>query len=311
MNVHAPLRADARPQTRGTRWPAAWALGVGVAALLACSPHPAQAGIVGGMSGTETAMLAYAQVTQGAELVVTGTASVAVEPDAARVSLSVTAEGQTASAAAQAASDEAAGVRDALAQAGVAKDDLQTSGVAVWPRYAYAQDGTSSVSSYAATVSFTAEGVTLPDVADVVSAALAAGATQVDEVAYYASTYDEHYAEALAKATASARAKAQALQAAQFGDAGGELVLEKLEEQPTSQAYRYASASGFESASADSAQAKVDVSASINPGTIEIEASVTATYRAWDAEALGRATNEDGQAVDVIGATGGSAASER
>ena len=292
-------------------------LGLGLACALAASspalaPH-AQAGIIGGAGTVERAALAYSQALQGAQVVVTGTGSVSVTPDVARLTLSTRAQDKSASSAAQAASDAAGNVRDALAAAGVAPDDLQTTGVEVYPRYAYSDAGEASVSGYDASVSFKVSGVAVADVADIVATALDAGATQVDELAYYASTYDEAYSEALAKAAAQAKAKAQALRAAQFGTSDdATLVLEKLEEGPASQAYRYASASSLDAmANEASGAAKTDVSASVNPGTIEIEASVTATYRAWDEQALGSAINEQGETVEVRGSeTSGSASAD-
>ena len=316
MNARTP--ATNAPCARRPAWAVrAAVLGLGLASALglaALAPSPAQAGIIGGAGEVEKAALSYAKALEGASVVVTGTASVTVEPDVARVTLSATAEAASASEAASDASAKAASVRDALMAAGVAQGDLQTSGAAVYPRYAYGEDGAASVAGYTASVNFTVSGVPVADVADVVGGALDAGATQVDELAYYASTYDERYAEALAKAAAQAAGKARTLAAAQLGaDDASALVLEKLEEEPSSQAYRYADASGAGALASEASASKANVWDSVNPGTIEITASVTATYRAWDEDALARATNGDGQAVDVIGVSraADSATSER
>lgn len=298
-NAISSAAADARP--RRARGVAAAVLGLGLAAALvpagAAVAAPGQGngwgqgqgqgqglGACVCAAGASGCPLGASQA--GASFSVYGTGTVTVEPDVARLSFSVLTDGDSASEAAEAASEQAASVTAALAEAGVEDESVQTSGVSVYPVTTWDDaTSTSKVAGYTASVDFEVSGVAVSDVAEVLGAAIAAGANQTGSVAYYASDYDVLYEQALALAVEQASSKAQALVAA--SGEGGAAVLESISEQPSSQQYRYADAGVLSTATAEDSAAgssKADVSASVVPGTIDIEAEVQATYRLSSAE---------------------------
>jgi uncharacterized protein YggE len=68
-------------------------------------------------------------------ITVTGRGTATVEPDLANVQLGVNVQQPTANAALQRANASAAALIDALEGAGVAKDDIVTSNLSIWPQY--------------------------------------------------------------------------------------------------------------------------------------------------------------------------------
>lgn len=274
---------------RARRAPLALAavLGLGLAAALggqAAAPSPA---LAAGAGGSDALSWVYQtnQASQGTSVSVTGTGTVTVEPDVARLSFSASARDEGAAAAAEAADKTADAVTAALKAAGVPAEDIQTSGVSVYPDYAWDDAAqTSRITGYTATVSYEVEGVSVDEVGDVLGAAIDAGATQVDTVAYYSSAYDEQYLEALRLALGQASAKAQAIGASLYGAGDGQAsaVVESVVESPSSQRYRYADGAAFAvqvEAATDSSASSMSVASSVEPGTIDIEAEVTVTYR--------------------------------
>ena len=215
-----------------------------------------------------------------ATIVVSGHDSVVVEPDKANISLGVTCYDEAPAAASTAASTAAAAITEAILAAGVAQEDLRTSNASISPNYIWDEFGKRSIDNYQATVSFTLSGIDVDLVAGAISAALGAGATSVDSLAYFSSSYDEVYNEALAKAYIQAQGRAQALANA-AGTGLGRMV--SVDETQDSQMYRYANTAGgamYDIVAEEAAAADMGafVEGAIAPGTIEIEASVTVTY---------------------------------
>jgi uncharacterized protein YggE len=142
-------------------------------------------------------------------LSVLGNGSVTTTPDTARLSAGVTTQGSTASDAIAANADAMSKVIDALKRAGVASKDLQTQYVSVDPRYD--DNGTQTIVGYSASNSVSAVVHRLPDVGDVIDAAVAAGANNVSGPSLAREDQDKLYRDALEDAVANARQKATAL----------------------------------------------------------------------------------------------------
>ena len=134
-----------------------------------------------------------------------------------------------------------------------------------------AVDTDSNIAGYEMTTRLAVSDLAVEDVAAVLQAAIAAGANSTDGIQYYSSDYDTVYAEALAGAVDVANDKAGVISKA----AGMELVgITDIEEGYQNAAYRYDAAMAMGVAEEDAATMK------INPGEVNISATITVTYEA-------------------------------
>jgi hypothetical protein len=195
-------------------------------------------------------------------ITVTGNGTVTTVPDRAAFDFSVTSQAATAKAALAKNADEAAAVIAALKSAGVAAADLQTGQVSLNPQFN--QAGTEVV-GYTATNSVTAK-TTISKAGSIVDAAVNAGANGVSGPSLSRSDSDALYRDALKDAVADAGGKAKALAAAAGLTLGGVQVI--VEGAQASPPIPYA------------AKDAVAAGTPIEPGTQEIDASVTVTYDA-------------------------------
>jgi uncharacterized protein len=226
-----------------------WAL-VGAALLFAAA---AVAGVAQPRAGHA------AEPPAGKTVTVTGTGTVTTVPDRASFDFSVDSRAATAKAALAQNADAAASLVAALKSAGVAAADLQTGQVSLSTQMN--QDGT-AVLGYLASTSVTAK-TTIPKAGPLVDAAVAAGATGVSGPSLTRSDSDALYQDALKAAVANAGAKAKTLAAA----AG--LTLGSV------QTMVEGSQAGIP---LPAARADFAASTSIEPGTQDVEATVTVTY---------------------------------
>jgi uncharacterized protein YggE len=189
---------------------------------------------------------------------VEGTATAKVVPDTALFTFGLETEAATAKAAVADNGGRMRRVIAALLRAGVAKEDIQTQDVSVYPR----QNDNGDVVGYSANGSVAATVRRLAKAGAVVDAAVGAGATQTSGPQFSRSG-TELKQQALREAFANARAKAATL----AGEAGATLgEVRRIEE--TSQApepvplYR----------------AALDAATPIEPGTQQAQATVTVTF---------------------------------
>jgi hypothetical protein len=143
-------------------------------------------------------------------ITVVGSGSAKVVPDVAQWSFGVQ---TSAGAAEEALSDNSEAMRrvlDALRNAGVARDDLRTEQVSVYPR---TSDDGRSIVGYDASNSVTATVRDLDRTGAIVDAAVAAGANQVSGPSLTVSDAEAKYADAVAAAFDDARARAEAIAA--------------------------------------------------------------------------------------------------
>src|SRR3954454_13262332 len=189
----------------------------------------------------------------------TGTGIVKAVPDVADVSVGVTATARTPRAARTKADAQMTRVLATLKGRGVAPADLQTSQVSLSP--AYGPRG-NRVVGYTATNTVTARIRKLDSAGAIVSAVTASGANEVSGPTLTVADESAVYQRALKAAVADARAHAEAIAAAS-GETLGDLrsAVEGSESSPVP----------FE------ATAKADAApAPIEPGTLEVQATVTA-----------------------------------
>jgi uncharacterized protein YggE len=167
-------------------------LGVTLVALLAGA---------GGAVGSSAAVGAHS-------IVVTGQGSVRTVPDRAQVSLGVSSDAKTASAALRANGAEMAKVIAAVKAQGIPAADIQTEQVSLSLRYNQNGD---AVVGYTATNSISVIVRSLPKVGPVIDAGVEAGANQVSGPNLVLSDQNALYRQAIRVAIGNARAKAQAI----------------------------------------------------------------------------------------------------
>ncbi len=125
---------------------------------------------------------AWGQTTH--KIQVEGYARLAIEPDVAYLSLGIETQGNTAEKAQAQLADRAAKVLSALTQAGLDPSKIKTSSYEVSPVYSSKPDKQNMIVGYAAETTLTAEISSLPMVAGMIDAAMAAGANAVRSVSY-------------------------------------------------------------------------------------------------------------------------------
>jgi uncharacterized protein YggE len=143
-------------------------------------------------------------------ITVTGSGSAKAVPDVSDWSFGIETDASTASDALGSASQATKRILAALRNAGVAKEDLRTEQVSLYPRTS--EDGR-TVTGYSASSSVYATVRHLGRAGAVVDAAVAAGANQVSGPSLRVSDNQAQYREAVSDAMDDARARAQALAA--------------------------------------------------------------------------------------------------
>ena len=189
-----------------------------------------------------------------------GTGTVIAVPDRAQFSFGVQSQARTASAALEAAGARLDRVVAALRQAGVAAADIQTEQLSLAPR---TNDEGAEILGYTAVSLVSVRLRDLGRAGAVVDGAVGAGANQVYGPSLVRSNQDALYRDALRAAYADARAKAQAL----AGAAGVTLGA-------MTATVEGGGAVPLAAGQMEDAQA----SATIEPGTQEIQATVTVTF---------------------------------
>ncbi len=188
-----------------------------------------------------------------------GIGSVTTVPDRAHFSFGVQAQSRTASQALEAADVQLSRVVAALRAAGIAQVDIQTEQISLSPRTS--EDGVQIV-GYIAVSSVSVRVRNLDRAGPVVDAAVGAGANQVYGPSLTRSDQAAVYRNALRAAYADARARAQAL-----AEAAG-VTLGAMS----------STVEGGGNVPMPLAAAREDAKATVEPGTQEIQASVTVTF---------------------------------
>ena len=196
----------------------------------------------------------------GRTLTVSGTGTARAKPDTAQFSFGVETNGSTARAASAANAEQMRRVVAALRRLGIAKADLQTQDVSVYPRTTDngSPDGFTATSNLSVTVR------ELSLAGKAVDAAVGAGANETSGPSFDRSNKAGLEQEALRSAFADAHAKAAALAqeaGAQLGEA--QRIVEGVSvPEPVPLAYR----------------AAADASTPVEPGTQTVQETVTITF---------------------------------
>jgi uncharacterized protein YggE len=196
----------------------------------------------------------------------TGTASVAVKPDQAEIDIGVLSEADTAQGAAAANASDTAKVLDQLKKAGGPSAEIRTQNYSVHPRYRHDQPGREP-----AIVGFTASNILHVKVKDIekvgalIDAATQNGANQIHGIQFTVRDEQAARAGALRQATQNAIAGAGAMAAAAGAKPGKVLSVEEQGSAPIQPLRTMAMA-----------EARATPTP-VEPGTVEIAASVTVT----------------------------------
>ncbi len=229
---------------------------VAALALMAGCVSPLQAGTPDGTTDQTT-------------ISVTGHGEVTADADLAVVLVSVTATADTADAARGQVAADVQQMRQALRDAGVPDDDVQTVYFRITPEYDYGEKQRELV-GYEATHAFRIEAAP-GDAGDVVDTAVGNGATRVDGVQFTLTdeTRASLRAEALTEATTAARADADAIAEAEnleLGDLMSASTSDGFGPVPMVERALDSSAGGGQTV--------------LEPGPVTVSASVSATYAA-------------------------------
>ena len=240
-------------------------------ATLASTPSPALASDV--QAGSTQAVQRTIQVS--------ASDSVKVLPDMAELSLTICPQGATAQEAQAQAASELDALKAALAALGIDEKNIVASQVNIYARYDWS-DYVEKIVGYQASIDITLKELTIDQANSAIPAIAGIEDTTLDGTRFYVSTYDERYQEALVSALQVAQAKAQVLAQA----AGAQLgAVANVCENYDSQEYRYSSVQAKSEAAtmAVTEDAAADAGAGnssdmLNPGEIEIKASISVTY---------------------------------
>ena len=240
-------------------------------ATVASTPSPALA------SGVQAGSTQAVQRT----IQVSASDSVKVLPDMAELSLTICPQGATAQEAQAQAASELDALKAALAALGIDEKNIVASQVNIYARYDWS-DSVEKIVGYQASIDITLKELTIDQANSAIPAIAGIEDTTLDGTRFYVSTYDERYQEALVSALQVAQAKAQVLAQA----AGAQLgAVANVCENYDSQEYRYSSVQAKSEAAtmAVAEDAAADAGAGnssdmLNPGEIEIKASISVTY---------------------------------
>ena len=209
------------------------------------------------------------------EITVSASSTVRLAPDKATVSFGVTTRENTAEAAQSKNSEDVDHVIEVLTQRGVEEKSIRTTYYSLYPQYDWSSNGEQRIIGYSVTTTMSVQDQDIEELGKLLSACVAAGVNNIDNVSFFCSGYDEAYSQALTHAVEAAREKAEVLAAA-AGKALGEATV--IAEGWQDASARYGGSVNRSFAFADEAVMDSAVPA-FQPGESEINANVTVTYQ--------------------------------
>lgn len=245
-----------------------WCRGVGAALLIGAAAFA--------MTGCSSApsVISVENVESGEEkITVTGKEEVKIVPDMAEIVYAVRTEAETASECQQNNNESLNQAIETLKGLGVAESSIQTSSYGMNPRYDW-NSNRQELIGYEMETTMTVSDIPIADVGDILTKSVAAGVNQINSVSYFASQYDDSYAEALKLAVEAARSKAETLAAASGRELGEVIAVEEFGYDPDS---RYTGSLRSMSVKAAASSAVAEDMA-VMPGEISVEAQVTVEF---------------------------------
>ena len=206
-------------------------------------------------------------------ITVNGTGEIKCEPDMAEVMLAIETNEVTVEEAQKKNAEETNAVLKTLSDEGVGESSIQTSDYSVYPRY---DDFGEEIVSYYVSTTLTVSDIPLANVGELLSACGRSGITEVRNVQYFYSGYDETYETALGEAVAAAQKKAAALSAASGKELDGVV---SITEGYQDTSFRYAYDNGMAAYAAKEEAMDTGTGADIMPGEVTVKAEVTVVYK--------------------------------
>lgn len=143
-----------------------------------------------------------------------GTGKTVAPPDMAEMTFGAGASAPEADVALATVSETAEAIADAVREAGVAGEDIQTANVSVYPEYEYREGTAPRVTGYRAAISVQVKIRDLADVGEVIAAASNAGANEINGPNFTLDDDVDANSEAITLAVADARTRAEAMASA-------------------------------------------------------------------------------------------------
>ena len=160
-------------------------------------------------------------VAENATITVTGSASVTLKADYARISVGVSSKAATVEQAANENNAAIFAVIDALKEAGVAEEDIATSNYSVYAEYDYASFGGQKLTGYNVTNQLTVIIRDMEHIGATLDKATAAGANNIYNIEFLSTKADEAQDEATVYAVQDAMRRAKLLASAAGLNLGG------------------------------------------------------------------------------------------
>ena len=207
--------------------------------------------------------------------------TVKIVPDMAKIVFAVNTEADKADDCQQKNTESLNALIEYLKGQGIDEKSISTSGYFLNPRYDWSEN-TRKLIGYEMQTEVTVSDVAIDQVGTLLSNGVGAGANEIYSVSYYSSGYDDAYAEALKKAVDLARTKAEALAEAS-GRELGEVV--SIEEYSDNQYGRYIDGGvnlQKSSMAMEETAAAGDVSMSVMPGEMEVDANIRVVFSMTD-----------------------------
>lgn len=197
-----------------------------------------------------------------------GSGTVHATPDQADMTFGVTAQNANAKKALESASKAVDRITGAMAKAGIAKEDVQTQNVSVDPVYDY-KAPKPVITGYRADITVRVTVRDIGTLGDVIGAANAAGADNIQGPAFTIADDSTFHGQAIDKAVADARKRAETMAKA-AGKSVGAVV--RISEVSISSPSPYYGARELKAAGADA------VSVPVSLGQLDVMASVEVVY---------------------------------
>ena len=160
-------------------------------------------------------------VAENATITVTGSASVTLKADYARISVGVSSKAATVEQAANENNAAIFAVIEALKEAGVAEEDIATSNYSVYAEYDYASFGGQKLTGYNVTNQLTVIIRDMDHIGATLDKATAAGANNIYHIEFLSTKADEAQDEATVYAVQDAMRRAKLLASAAGLNLGG------------------------------------------------------------------------------------------
>lgn len=221
---------------------------------------------------------ACALADDGAKITVSGTGEIRVTADTAVVSVGVSAQDKDAIQAQSKANEVIAAIRQALTDAGIPAEDINTGYVNLYAIYDYRGD-TQEITGYNANSTLAVRVTDMGKVGNVIDTAFGAGANTLEGVSFSVTDDTEAREAALRAAVQNAKAKADIL-----ADAAGLKItgIEAIQDGNVSSYNAYSMNYFSKGMGMDGAETEMDAATVVQAAKILVSATVTITYTTGD-----------------------------